>query len=65
MPSGWQRDLDRRNLPTRVLPSANGMRLALTDGRLTGHHIDIATDAGAAVADHLHRTPVRRQTDHG
>ncbi|GAA2120411.1 MBL fold metallo-hydrolase [Actinomadura napierensis] len=48
-----QRELDRRGLPARVLPSAAGMRLTLADGGLRHHHVDVTDDAGAAVAEYL------------
>lgn len=48
-----QRDLDRRGLTAQVLPSASGMRLTLADGRLQHHHVDVADEAGAAVAAYL------------
>lgn len=54
-----QRDLDRRNLPTRVLPSADGLRLVLADGQLARHYLDITTGTGAAVAAYLRDTLVR------
>ncbi|MEU4406211.1 MBL fold metallo-hydrolase [Streptosporangium sp. NPDC023963] len=48
-----QRQLDRSNHPTRVLPSASGLRLVLTDTKVIDYGVVLGSDAASAVADYL------------
>ncbi|MEV5572204.1 MBL fold metallo-hydrolase [Spirillospora sp. NPDC052269] len=52
-----QRLLDRDRTATQVLPSASGLRLTLTGGRITDHAIELNSDAGPPVAAYLHPLP--------
>ncbi|MDP9868246.1 MULTISPECIES: MBL fold metallo-hydrolase [Streptosporangium] len=51
-----QRQLDRSGLPTRVLPSASGLRLVLSNGQIIDHAIVLDSEAAFAVAGYLHTT---------
>ncbi|MBB5817280.1 ribonuclease BN (tRNA processing enzyme) [Streptosporangium becharense] len=50
-----QRQLDRSDLPTRVLPSASGLRLTLAVEGIIDYSIVLGSDAASAVADYLQK----------
>jgi ribonuclease BN (tRNA processing enzyme) len=48
-----QRTLDRDHAATQILPSASGLRLTLSGGRITEHALELDSDAGPSVAGYL------------
>jgi ribonuclease BN (tRNA processing enzyme) len=48
-----QRTLDRYRNATQVLPSASGLRLTLSGGRIIEHAVELDSEAGPTVASYL------------
>ncbi len=48
-----QRLINRLNLETIILPSANGLHLSFDQVHLQGHQLHFESDAGAAVQEHI------------